>query len=133
MKTNKYKNQSSLIKYIEQCNITAGETSLFIPPPPFPPSNMLKYLSGKYTTIFDHNKTRKLKYSSMFTLLLDIFIHYTEELFDHIIYLVCTLYTCITGNLCSVYHKWCISEILFSLLLDSNHANNCWHTFKFRS
>lgn len=51
------------LKYREQGNITAGETSLFTPPPIT--SIMLKYLSGKYATIFDYNKTRKLKYSSM--------------------------------------------------------------------
>lgn len=61
---NKYKNQSSLIniKNNAQCNITAGEARLFNPPPPI----MLKYLSGKHASIFDHNKTRKLKFSSMF-------------------------------------------------------------------
>lgn len=61
---NKYKNQSSLIniKNNAQCNITAGEARLFNPPPPI----MLKYLSGKHASIFDHIKTRKLKFSSMF-------------------------------------------------------------------
>lgn len=56
---NKYKNQSSLIniKNNAQCNITAGETRLSKPPPP---PNLLKYLSGKHASIFDHNKTRKL-------------------------------------------------------------------------
>lgn len=60
---NKYKNQSSLIniKNNAQCNITAGETRLSKPPP-----NLLKYLSGKHASIFDHNKTRKLKFSSIF-------------------------------------------------------------------
>lgn len=61
---NKYKNQSSLIniKNNAQCNITAGETRLFTPHPQI----MLKYLSGKQASIFDHNKTRKLKFSCMF-------------------------------------------------------------------
>lgn len=63
---NKYKNQSSLIniKNNAQCNITAGEARLFTTIPH--PQIMLKYFSGKHASIFDHNKTRKLKFSSMF-------------------------------------------------------------------